>query len=57
MMNTERPHIKVALIIGYVWPEPNSSAAGAHMLSLLELFVSQGWQLTFASPALRGEQK
>ncbi|MFT6992770.1 MAG: glycosyltransferase involved in cell wall biosynthesis [Paraglaciecola sp.] len=45
------------LVLGYVWPEPNSSAAGSHMLSLLTLFVQQGWQVTFASPALQGEHK
>lgn len=44
------------LIIGYVWPEPASSAAGTHMLSLLELFQSRGWDITFASPAARTEQ-
>ncbi|MFT5313882.1 MAG: glycosyltransferase involved in cell wall biosynthesis [Paraglaciecola sp.] len=49
--------INNALIIGYVWPEPNSSAAGSHMLSLLTLFVSQGWKVTFASPAQLGEHK
>ncbi len=43
------------LIIGYVWPEPSSSAAGAHMLSLLALFQSQGWKITFTSPAARTE--
>jgi len=43
------------LVIGYVWPEPSSSAAGAHMLSMLELFNAQGWQITFASPAQRTE--
>ena len=43
------------LIIGYVWPEPASSAAGAHMLSLLQLFQNQGWDTTFASPAARTE--
>ena len=45
------------LVLGYVWPEPNSSAAGSHMLSLLTLFVKQGWHVTFASPALQGEHK
>ncbi|MFT4940596.1 MAG: glycosyltransferase involved in cell wall biosynthesis [Paraglaciecola sp.] len=45
------------LVIGYVWPEPNSSAAGSHMLSFLKLFVKQGWQVTFASPAQLGEHK
>ena len=42
--------IKV-LVIGYVWPEPNSSAAGSHMLSLLRLYKRQGWQVEFATPA------
>jgi glycosyltransferase involved in cell wall biosynthesis len=45
------------LVLGYVWPEPNSSAAGSHMLSLLIMFVNQGWQVTFASPAQQGEHK
>lgn len=49
--------IKKVLVIGYVWPEPNSSAAGSHMLSLLTLFLAQGWHLTFASPAQLGEHK
>ena len=39
------------LIIGFVWPEPNSSAAGSRMLQLIDLFRSQGWKITFASPA------
>ncbi len=43
------------LVIGYVWPEPNSSAAGSHMMSLLRLFKQQNWQVTFASPAARTE--
>lgn len=49
--------IQTVLVIGYVWPEPNSSAAGKHMLSLLELFIRQGWSVTFASPAAQGEHK
>lgn len=43
--------MKKVLVIGYVWPEPNSSAAGSHMLSLLRLFKQQNWQVEFASPA------
>ncbi|WP_439135992.1 glycosyltransferase family 4 protein [Pseudomaricurvus sp.] len=43
------------LVIGYVWPEPNSSAAGSHMQALLELFLEKGWQVTFASPAAKSE--
>ncbi|CAM4202792.1 glycosyltransferase [Pseudoalteromonas byunsanensis] len=42
---------KQVLIIGYVWPEPNSSAAGSHMMSLLRFFKAQQWQVEFASPA------
>ena len=39
------------LVIGYVWPEPNSSAAGSRMMQLLQCFRQQDWQVTFASPA------
>ena len=40
------------LIIGFVWPEPNSSAAGTRMEQLLLLFKEWGWNVTFATPAL-----
>jgi glycosyltransferase involved in cell wall biosynthesis len=43
------------LIIGYVWPEPKSSAAGTRMMELIELFISHDWQVTFASPAQRSD--
>lgn len=39
------------LIIGTVWVEPNSSAAGARMLQLIQLFLQQTWQVTFACAA------
>ncbi len=39
------------LIIGFVWPEPNSSAAGSRMLQLIEAFLSEGAKITFASTA------
>lgn len=39
------------LVIGYVWPEPNSSAAGGHMMQILESFLARGWRVTFSSPA------
>ncbi|SHN70401.1 Glycosyltransferase involved in cell wall bisynthesis [Flavobacterium fryxellicola] len=39
------------LIIGFVWPEPNSSAAGGRMMQLISLFQKQGFTITFASPA------
>ena len=39
------------LIVGFVWPEPNSSAAGGRMMQLISLFQQQGYNITFASPA------
>jgi O-antigen biosynthesis protein len=39
------------LVIGFVWPEPNSSAAGYHLLSILRVYKQQGWQVEFATPA------
>ncbi len=45
------------VVLGYVWPEPASSAAGWRMLSLLELYRSQGWQVIFASAAERGPHR
>ena len=44
------------LIIGTVWVEPNSSAAGSRMLQLIELFLNQNWQVTFASTAQKSEK-
>jgi len=41
------------LIIGYVWPEPNSSAAGSRMLQLIQFFQQQQYDICFASPAQR----
>ena len=45
------PSLKKILVIGYVWPEPNSSAAGSHMMSILRLFRQLDWQVEFATPA------
>lgn len=43
------------LIIGSVWPEPGSSAAGSRMMQLIQLFQSQNWKITFASAAADSE--
>jgi hypothetical protein len=40
------------LIIGFVWPEPNSSAAGGRMVQLISIFKEQCFEVTFASPAM-----
>ncbi len=47
--------MKKLLVIGYVWPEPNSSAAGSRMLQLLACLQSDGYQITYASPAQASE--
>lgn len=49
-MDDDQQHV---LIIGFVWPEPNSSAAGKRMLELIQLFKGQGWKVTFASSAAK----
>ena len=45
------------VVLGYVWPEPNSSAAGYRMLSLLQLFLQQDWRVIFASAAEAGPHR
>lgn len=42
---------KKILIIGFVWPEPKSSAAGSRMLQLIAQFQNQGYEVTFCSAA------
>jgi glycosyltransferase involved in cell wall biosynthesis len=42
---------KRVLIIGFVWPEPKSSAAGSRMLQLIEQFQNQDYDITFTSAA------
>lgn len=39
------------LIIGKVWPEPNSSAAGTRMMQLIHFFIDEGDDVTFVSSA------
>lgn len=46
---------KKLLIIGMVWPEPGSSAAGTRMVQLVDLFLDNGYQVTFASAASKSE--
>lgn len=43
------------LIIGLVWPEPGSSAAGTRMIQLVHLFLSAGYEVIFASAASKSE--
>ncbi len=50
MQNSNR-----VLIIGFVWPEPKSSAAGNRMMQLIDLFQKNDYEVTFATTALNLE--
>jgi len=50
MMNAKK-----LLIIGLVWPEPTSSAAGTRMIQLVDLFLHKGYEITFASAASKSD--
>jgi len=39
------------LIIGFIWPEPNSSAAGGRMMQLIDLFLKKKFEVIYTSPA------
>jgi glycosyltransferase involved in cell wall biosynthesis len=47
-MSVVEQHI---LMIGTVWPEPGSSAAGSRTMQLIEQFQKQNWKITFACAA------
>ena len=46
---------KTILVIGFVWPEPNATAAGGRMLQLIRFFLEFGYQVTFASTAIKSK--
>lgn len=43
------------LIIGYVWPEPTSSAAGTRMIQLIRMMREQNWNVHFCSASQPSE--
>ena len=47
--------MKNLVIIGKVFPEPNSTAAGSRMIQLTDLFLTQNYQITFLSTATISE--
>lgn len=47
--------IQNILIIGNVWPEPTSSAAGSRTIQLIELFQQLNWKITFACAASKSD--
>ncbi|MBF03597.1 MAG: glycosyltransferase [Flavobacterium sp.] len=46
---------KHLVIIGTVWPEPNSTAAGSRMLQLIALFQKDNYNISFLSSAKKSE--
>lgn len=46
---------KQLLIIGFVWPEPKSSAAGSRMMQLIAAFQAQDYKITFASACTKSD--
>ena len=42
---------KNIFIVGSVWPEPQSSAAGWRMMQLINVFKNEGYEIFFASAA------
>ncbi len=47
--------MKRLLVIGHIWPEPTTTAAGNRMLQLLRAFLDRDYEITFASVAVRTE--
>lgn len=47
--------MKHLVIIGTVWPEPNSTAAGSRMLQIISLFQKQGYEITFLCSASKSD--
>ena len=43
------------LIIGFVYPEPNSSAAGTRILQLINFFISQNYTVVFATSCQKSD--
>jgi glycosyltransferase involved in cell wall biosynthesis len=48
--------LKTVLIIGHTFPEPSTTAAGGRMMQLIDLFLEEGYQITFASSANASER-
>ena len=44
------------LIIGFIFPEPNSSAAGTRMLQLINFFINQNYTVVFATSCKKSNQ-
>ncbi|MDQ7058717.1 MAG: glycosyltransferase family 4 protein [Ghiorsea sp.] len=51
-MINKRQHV---LILGLVWPEPQSTGASVRIMEHIALFQNQGWDITFACAAAKNE--
>ncbi len=47
--------MKKLLVIGQVWPEPRTTAAGNRMVQLLEVFFANNYDITFTSTTSKTE--
>ena len=55
-MNADIQYMKsTLLIIGFVYPEPNSSAAGTRMLQLINFFKNQNYTVLFATSCKKSQ--
>ena len=47
---------KHLLIIGFTWPEPDTTAAGVRMLQLINLFNEWNYEISFVSTSVKTEK-
>ena len=47
--------MKKVLIVGFVWPESDTTAAGSRMMQLIHFFKQKNYTITFASTASKTE--
>ncbi|MEO9513180.1 MAG: glycosyltransferase [Flavobacteriaceae bacterium] len=47
--------MKKALFIGYIWPEPSTTAAGHRMLQLIHTLKQLGYHIIFSTTAVKSE--
>ncbi len=55
-MNDRSFKMRKLLIIGFVWPEPDSTAAGGRMLQLISFFQKNNFKITFVSTAAKTDK-
>ncbi|GLS26735.1 glycosyltransferase family 4 protein [Marinibactrum halimedae] len=55
-VSVDKAIFKTGVVIGWVWPEPTSSAAGSHVLSILDVLKESCEELWFVSSAQPGER-